>query len=61
MNAQSLLSQYGISMEQAADWVIANISNPAQIFEVCRQVGISNSMLTEIIDYRFPNIQGLRT
>lgn len=56
MGAQSLLAAYNITVEQAADWVVANINNPQQIFDVCKQIGITNSMLTEIVDYRFPSI-----
>lgn len=56
MDAQSLLAKYNVTVGQAADWVVANISNPQQIFDVCKQLGITNSILTEIIDYKFPSI-----
>lgn len=56
MNAQTFLAQHNISIADANTWVVANIGNPRIIFDVCKSAGISTSMLTEIIDYRFPTI-----
>lgn len=56
MNAQTLLAKHNISMDAANAWVAANIGNPKVIFDLCKSAGISTSMLTEIINHRFPNI-----
>lgn len=56
MNAQTLLAQYNVSMDLAFSWVAANIQQPNNIYQLCKQVGITSAMLTEIIDYKVPAI-----
>lgn len=48
MSAVSHLAQYNVTFQQARDFVYANLNNPAQIFSVAKQYGVTNAMLAEI-------------
>lgn len=51
LTASSHLAQFGFTIKQANDWIIANIGSPKTILDVCHQVGITRSMLSEITGY----------
>lgn len=49
MSTQSYLAQFGVTMQQARDFIVNNINNPGTIFQVCKNAGITNSMIAEIV------------
>ncbi|MCO4757848.1 MAG: hypothetical protein KC477_07485 [Oceanospirillaceae bacterium] len=48
MSTESHLAQLGVTIEQARNFIIANVQNPSVIFNVAKQHGITNQMLAEI-------------
>lgn len=48
MSAASHLASYGVTIEQAHEFVLSNLNNPATIFNVAKQFGVTNAMLGEI-------------
>lgn len=48
MNATQHLSQYGVSFQQARDFVYANLNQPAIIYQVALDHGVTSAMLAEI-------------
>lgn len=48
MTATQLLAQYGVTLQQARDFVNANLNSPGVVFSTCKQYGITTSMLGEI-------------
>ncbi|HSH89258.1 MAG TPA: hypothetical protein VK996_04695 [Ramlibacter sp.] len=48
MTAAQLLSGYGLTMDQAHEWLLANIGSPQYVLEICQAAHITNSMLGEI-------------
>ena len=55
-SAQSYLAQYNVSMQQAFDFVAANIEQPQNIYQVAKDFGLTNQMLAEIVGHGVPNI-----
>ena len=51
LSASAHLAQFGFTTKQANDWIIANIGSPKTIIDVCQQVGITRTMLSEITGY----------
>ena len=49
MSALSHLAQYGVSIQQAHDFIFANLNQPAVIFNTAHQFGVTNEMLAEIV------------
>lgn len=55
--AQSYLANnYGVSMETAYAFVVANLNTPQVIFDVCKQFGVTNNMLAEIVSTQLPGV-----
>lgn len=48
MNAAQHLAQYGVSFQQARDFVYANLDQPAIIYQVALNHGVTSAMLAEI-------------
>jgi hypothetical protein len=48
MSAAAHLLQYNVNLQQARDFVYANLNSPATIFDVAKQYGVTNAMLAEI-------------
>jgi len=55
MSAQALLAKFNVTLEQAHDWVMANVENPDTIFSVAVDFGITSSMLAEIVAPSIPS------
>lgn len=53
---QFLSSNYGITPQQALDFIAANLESPQTIFNVCKQAAITNEMLVDIISPVIPNL-----
>lgn len=49
MNASELLQGYGITLQQASDWIQANLENPGLIYQTALDLGIDSAMLAEIV------------
>lgn len=47
--AQQHLASYGVSMQDALAFVMANLTTPETIFNVCKTFGVTNAMLAEIV------------
>lgn len=47
---QSYLATFGVSLSVAKDFIIANLSNPKHIFDVCKSVGVTNQMIADIVN-----------
>ena len=56
MNTAQWLSNKGISMQQASDWVQARLQSPAEIYSVCLEFGINSRMLAEIVQPFVPGV-----
>lgn len=56
MNVVQLLSSKGVSMQQASDWVQANLGQPINIYNVCLEFGINSAMLAEIVQPFVPGV-----
>ena len=48
MSTSSYLANFGVTIEQAREYVLAHLSNPNAIVATARQYGITNDMLGEI-------------
>ena len=55
-SAQSYLAQYNVSMQQAFDFIAANVEQPQNIFQVAKEFRLTNQMLAEIVGQGIPNI-----
>ena len=54
--AQQHLQDYQVTMEEAYAFVTANLTSPKAIFEVAKQYGVTNAMLAEIVQPKFPGV-----
>ena len=55
MNAEQLLAQFGITMDDAREWIMSNLNNPETIYNTALTFGIDSSMLAEIVS---PVVEG---
>lgn len=59
MSTSSYLANFGVTIEQAREYVFANLDNPQAIFATARQFGVTNEMLGEIAGgYSAQQVQG---
>ena len=49
MSASTYLANYGISVQQAHDFIFAHLDDPALIYNTAAQYGVTNEMLGEIV------------
>lgn len=49
MTAQEKLSEYGITVELAQQWIYANMNDLQLIFDTCKTFGINNDMIAEVL------------
>lgn len=54
MTAAELLNQYGITVQQASDWISANVGNPQLVYDTALYYEIDSSMLAEIVSSWVP-------
>lgn len=45
-------------MEQAHDFIMENLGNVGNIYNVCQQFGVNNDMIAEILQSDFPGLSG---
>ncbi len=48
MTAQQHLAQFGVTVDQAREFILNNLDNLSYLLSVCQQFGVTNSMLAEI-------------
>lgn len=51
MSAETYLASRGITLQQARDFIMANLANPGLIFEVADEYGVTVTMLAEIVGH----------
>ena len=49
MTVQEHLSSYGVTMEVAKEFIMSNLENLQNIFDVCKQFSVTNDMIAEIV------------
>lgn len=49
--ADDHLAQYDVSLQAANDFILSNLDNPGHIFDVCKEFGVTNYMLSLITGY----------
>lgn len=49
MSAATHLAKFGVSLNAAKQFLLDNLSQPAQIHSVCKQFGVTNAMIAEIV------------
>lgn len=58
MTAKEHLAGYGVTMEVARDFLMSNLDNVANIYNVCKEYAVTNDMLAEILQPDFPGLTG---
>ena len=56
MNASQILAQNGYSVTEAAEWLMANLSHPGEIYATTKALGLSNAMLAELLTPHVPGV-----
>ncbi len=59
MSTSAKLASLGVTLIQARDFIMANISSPATIYQVAMANGINSQMLADILSTEFPGITAL--
>ncbi len=49
MNAAQHLAQFGLDMEIAREWIVANLHTPKTVYDVARAGGLTSSMIAEVL------------
>ncbi|MBX3617283.1 hypothetical protein [Nitrosomonas sp.] len=58
MSAESHLAKFGVTVQQAEDFINANIRNPGDIFQAAREYGVTTEMLSELSGYSVDDVRG---
>lgn len=56
MTASQHLAGFGVSMEVAREFVMSNLGNVGTVYNTCKQYGVDNDMLVEILQSDFPGL-----
>jgi hypothetical protein len=56
MNTVQLLASKGVTLQEASNWVQANLSQPSAIYNICLEFGINSAMLAEIVQPFVPGV-----
>lgn len=56
MTTQQYLAAKGITIQQAADFILANVGSPATIFNVAKANGVTSQMLADIVQLFIPGV-----
>ena len=58
-SAQEHLSQYGVNMQVARDFIMNNYANNLSlVHQTCKDFGVNNDMIAEILASDFPGVTG---
>jgi len=55
-SAEMHLSTYGVTMEVAYQFVMDNVTTPSVVHGVCKNFGVTNTMLAEIVGRQYSGI-----
>lgn len=58
MQAAVFLGRFGLTVEQATDFIWNHLYNPAGLFTTLRGAGVGSDMVAQIVQSRFPHITG---
>jgi len=58
MSAESHLAKFGVTAQQAKDFINSNIQNPGDIFQAAREYGVTTEMLSELSGYSEDDVRG---
>ena len=58
MTTQQYLASKGVSMDQAETFIMDNLDHPDTIYNVCRDFGVNNDMIADIVQTDFPGVNG---
>lgn len=58
MTAQQLLDNYGITIEVARDFIMSHLNDLNTVYNTCKQFGITNNMIAEIVASVAPGFNG---
>ena len=56
VSTKEFLEKYGVSMNDALNFVVQNLSSPQKIIDTCVAYQVTNSDLAEIVKSRFGNV-----
>lgn len=56
MQAADFLARFGLTVGQATDFIVSNLSNPTGLFSILRQAGVGSDMVAQIVQSRFSTI-----
>lgn len=58
MSVETQLTKFGVTIQQAKDFINSNIRNPGNIFQAARDFGITSEMLSELSGYSVDDVRG---
>lgn len=58
MSVETQLAKFGITTQQAKDFINSNILNPGEIFQAAKDYGITTEMLGELSGYSVDAVSG---
>ena len=56
MQAADFLARFDLTVGQATDFIVSNLSNPTGLFSILRQAGVGSDMVAQIVQSRFSTI-----
>ena len=58
MTTQEYLAKYGVSIEEARDFVMSNLDHLDIVYNTAKEYGVNNDMLADIVSSDFPGVTG---
>mgnify|MGYP003387162545 CR=1 FL=1 len=58
LKAKEHLATHGVSMKGAQAFIMGNLNNLSFVFNVCKDFGVNNDMIAEILEEDFPGLTG---
>jgi hypothetical protein len=58
ISTQEYLAGRGVNMEQAQTFIMENLDNIETIYSVCRDYGVNNDMIADVLQTSFPGLTG---
>jgi hypothetical protein len=58
MTTQQYLADKGVSMEQAQTFIMDNLDNLENIYDVAKEFSVNNDMIADIVQANFPGLNG---
>lgn len=54
--AAQQLAKYGLNVDIAREWIVANLGTPKAVFDICKAGGLNSSMIVEILNPLAPGL-----